>query len=158
MDTLDILSVMGGHNKTKKYFNGVFASDNLPKKNVQKPSCFVINTDPSSKPGTHWVAIYICGNGRAEYFDSFGLKPKLKSILRFLSRFSSGYTYNRKQLQNIFSTVCGNYCCEYLLHRCQGKSKSLFLKKYKSNETTANDKLTMKNFKTHFIKKQVIKR
>lgn len=152
MDTLEIVKVMRGHSKTNKYFKGVFASDKLPHTKVKRPSCFIINTDPSTKPGTHWVAIYFPNKGKPEYFDSFGLKPKIKSILSFISRDNKGFTYNRKQLQNVFSTVCGNYCCEYLLHRCQGKSKSSFLKKYDTRNTFQHDATTIKNFNMHFKK------
>lgn len=154
MNTVQIMNVMKKNNKTKQYFQGVFASDKLPKLKVKKPSCFIINTDPSSKPGTHWVAIYFPKKGSAEYFDSFGFKPKIKSITNFLTANCKRYTYNKIQLQNIFSTVCGNYCCEYLMHRCQGKSKNLFFKKYPFKNTTQNDAVTIKNFNSHFLNKR----
>jgi hypothetical protein len=32
----------------------------------------VCNTDPSTKPGRHWIAIYVDEDGGREYFDSFG--------------------------------------------------------------------------------------
>ena len=32
----------------------------------------VFNLDPSYKPGSHWVAVYIDRNGLPEYFDFFG--------------------------------------------------------------------------------------
>ena len=127
MDTMQNKNVMKNNIKTKQYFRGVFASDKLPKTKISKPSCFIVNTDPSSKPGTHWVAIYFPKTGNAEYFDSFGMQPKIKSILKFISVNNKNYTFNKIQLQNVFSAACGNYCCEYLLHRCMGKSRSSFL-------------------------------
>ena len=146
MDTMQIKNVMKNNFRTKNYFKGVFPSDKLPKTKMHKPSCIIVNTDPSSKPGTHWVAIYFPKTGNAEYFDSFGMQPKIKSILKFISFNSKKYTFNRTQLQNVFSIVCGNYCCEYLLHRCMGKSKSSFLKNYKVTNTLFNDELTKKKF------------
>ena len=38
-----------------------------------KAAAFVVNTDPSDQPGSHWVALYYDGLGQFEYFDSFGL-------------------------------------------------------------------------------------
>ena len=35
----------------------------------------VANTDPSSKPGTHWVAFYFPSKGKGEFFDSYGHPP-----------------------------------------------------------------------------------
>lgn len=156
MDTVQIIKCMKNNIATKKYFKGVFASDKLPTMKLKKPACLIINTDPSTKPGMHWVAIFLPHRGLAEYFDSFGLRPKLKTILKCLSNNGNAhtYTYNKKQLQNIFSVVCGNYCCEYLLHRCQGKSKNIFFKKF-SSDTTNNDKLVMNQFNIHFMKNRV---
>ena len=34
----------------------------------------VCNTDPSNRPGSHWIAIYV-EDGRGEFFDSFGRRP-----------------------------------------------------------------------------------
>ncbi len=150
MNSLEISNLMKRNKHTKNKFKGVFASDNLPKQNIQKPACFIINTDPSSLPGTHWVAIYFPKIGKTYYFDSFGVRPSVKSIISFISRNSTHYEYNKKQLQNVFSVVCGNYCCEYLFHRCQGKSNISFFKRYNSNSTVKNDDSTMKHFKTHF--------
>lgn len=151
MNTVQIMNVMNNNKIMKTYFKGVFSCDKLPKYKIKKTACYIINTDPSSKPGTHWVAIFFPKKGYAEYFDSFGFEPKIKSIIKFIMNNSSHYTYNKKQLQNIFSSVCGNYCCEYLLHRCKGKVKSLFLKKYNSKNTANNDVITMKHFKSNFM-------
>lgn len=151
MDTLEILKAMTTNHKTKQIFKGVFPCDKLPKTSLRKkPACFIINTDPSFKSGTHWVAVYFSKHGRAEYFDSFGLKPQVKSILKFLSTNSSGYVYNEIQLQNILSIACGKYCCEYLFHRCSGKSRALFFKKYSTSDTIKNECNVNKNFKIHF--------
>ena len=39
-------------------FHGVFSSDHLPQMPVkQRPAAFVVNTDPSRRPGEHWIAI-----------------------------------------------------------------------------------------------------
>ncbi len=47
-------------------FDGVFrySMDNLP----DDPHLLVCNTDPSDKPGRHWIAIYVDENGRGDFF------------------------------------------------------------------------------------------
>jgi len=40
------------------------------------PHLLVCNTDPSYKPGRHWIAIYI-EDGRGEFFDSIGHRPNI---------------------------------------------------------------------------------
>jgi len=53
-------------------FDGVFSCDRLP----TKPTLFVCNTDPSYKPGKHWIDIYVADDGRyGEFFDSLGRRP-----------------------------------------------------------------------------------
>ena len=49
-------------------FDGVFSVDNLP----ESPHLLVCNTDPSDRPGRHWIAIYVDNEGRGDFFDSFG--------------------------------------------------------------------------------------
>ena len=34
---------------------------------------FIVNTDPASKPGSHWVAVYT--GDSPEFFDSLGQSP-----------------------------------------------------------------------------------
>jgi hypothetical protein len=41
---------------TRDIFLDAFARDELPKA-PPYPSCFIINTDPRSRPGEHWLAI-----------------------------------------------------------------------------------------------------
>ena len=56
--------------KLSRRIDGVFSIDTLP----DKPRLLVCNTDPSDKPGQHWVCIHV-EDGRGEYFDSFGRRP-----------------------------------------------------------------------------------
>ena len=51
----------------RRVFQGVFSADTLPR----RPRLLVCNTDESTKPGQHWIAIHVDTDGRGEYFDSF---------------------------------------------------------------------------------------
>ena len=55
-------------------FCGVFPSDKLPQTIDKYPCGFVANTDPSTKPGTHWISIYLSSPRKGSWFDSYG-KP-----------------------------------------------------------------------------------
>jgi hypothetical protein len=112
MDTRQILTILKqkiGHHSS------VAPSDRLPTV-CSKPYVLVVNTDPSDKPGTHWVAIFINTDGTAEYFDSYGFKPNVSTISKFLQRFKH-CRYNKKRIQGLFSSVCGHYCIYFVLHR-----------------------------------------
>ena len=41
----------------------------------RKKSVCIVNTDDSSLPGQHWIAVYSSGRGRCDYFDSYGFSP-----------------------------------------------------------------------------------
>ena len=58
MDTIQIATALTLDLITSTKFCGVFRSDQLPKTIESFPCGFVVNTDPSSEPGTHWMAFY----------------------------------------------------------------------------------------------------
>ena len=119
MDTIQILKIL--KKAMGPNFVGVFPSDQLPEPTKQKPFGMVVNLDPSTKPGSHWVAIYVSEFNVPEYFDSYGFPPQIPSIKKFLSRFPTK-KYNKKQVQGPLSSVCGHYCVYYLIQRHQKKS------------------------------------
>ena len=51
-------------------FLGVFTADQFPKY-IKKEQMFIINTDPKSKPGVHWVSFIKSKNGKLYGYDSF---------------------------------------------------------------------------------------
>ena len=71
MNTLQIKRALERNTFTKKIFGGVFAADEVPKI-ITSPCGFVANTDPSTEPGTHWVAFYFPSREKGEFFDSYG--------------------------------------------------------------------------------------
>lgn len=155
MNTLEIWNALGSNKYTKKYFKGVFPLDRIPRIISKRPALLVVNTDKSNRPGRHWVAIYLPSKGNPEYFDSYGLKPIHKEFIKFFKRQNfTKILHNEMQLQDFLSTVCGQYCCVYLLNRAKNKTLQQFIKKYfKSGKFRQNDKrvqkLFLKNFKLH---------
>ena len=77
-------------------FNGVFSSDNLPKK--MKDGACVVNLDEYADIGTHWIALFF-NRSEIVYFDSFGVEYVPEEIKKFVG--------NKKIIANIFR-VQGN--------------------------------------------------
>ena len=53
-----------------KYFDGIYSSDTL-KEIKERPDLIICNTDPSNKPGEHWVLFFFNQNS-VDFFDSLG--------------------------------------------------------------------------------------
>lgn len=118
-------------------FYGVYPSDQLPR-TVQYPAALVVNTDPHTKPGSHWTAIFINENRELNYFDSYGRPPKSLHMTRFIQRNSRKAKFSKTVLQDVKSTVCGQYCIVFLLFLSRGISMEEFLNIF-SNSPIDND-------------------
>ena len=87
MNSRQLHWILSGDKFTKQFFRGVYAIDEIKSiKTVSYPSSFVINLDPSYKPGSHWVAVYFDKNGVGEYFDSFAGYTLLTKLYIFYAR------------------------------------------------------------------------
>lgn len=97
-------------------FGGVFPSDRLPPHQTEDV-CYIFNSDPSTKPGEHWLAYYQL-NGRAEFFDSFGRSATdYPAIGQWLLQ---GPFQPVQQLTIRLqgpSLLCGPYCLFFLAER-----------------------------------------
>jgi|SRR5271170_199492 len=114
-------------------FEGVFASDKLPKKLQLYPASVVANTDPAHKPGTHWIAYYFDDQGHLDYFDSYGLPPTAyPGLSEFAAANSVTVSYNDRQIQGYDTDVCGQYCIAFIAHRSRGQSLDDIIKRYTS--------------------------
>ena len=138
MNILQIEHLLKKSLKNKTIFKKVCALDQLEKPTF--PSAYVINSDPSSEPGEHWVAVYFDKRGRGEYFDSYGLPRTLIDLDSYMDAYSlSGWIYNRKTLQAYFSSFCGRYCVYFILFRCRGVPLHAIVSDFMSN-LTENDR------------------
>jgi hypothetical protein len=115
------------------HFQGVFSADTLP----NNPCLLVCNTDPSMKPGEHWIAIYVNRNGCGEYFDSFG-RPPNKHFAQYMNFYCERWTFNKRCLQSRISAFCGYYCCLYVVLKCRGLDLTKIVAMF-SNDTGYND-------------------
>ena len=97
-------------------------------KSVSYPPSFVINLDPSYKPGSHWVAVYFDKNGVGEYFDSFPHYPP-HEVVHFLRSHAKGWQYNRMQVQELYTTTCGQFVVFYIYQKSRGLTLEVILRK-----------------------------
>jgi hypothetical protein len=131
MNTTQIERILSGERR----FQGVYSLDTLP----TRPRLLICNTDPSTKPGQHWIAIYVDENGYGEYFDSFGRAPN-EHFKHYLNANCRSWTFNKRQLQSIISAFCGFYCCVYVKLRCRGMNMPKIVAMFTS-DTAFNDML-----------------
>ncbi len=94
MDTDEIRRAL----RRVKNFDDVYSIDTLP----ARPRLLVCNTDPSHKPGRHWICICV-ENGTGEYFG----RPPSKVLKRYMNVVCERWTFNARQLQSVVSNICG---------------------------------------------------
>lgn len=118
----------------KNVFGGVYAKD-LFGRIESFNGIFVVNTDNSNYPGSHWVAFNFTSAG-CEFFDSYGQSPTMYGFHSILQDYT--VTRNSKTLQGTKSSVCGQYCILYLLLRCRGYSYNNIIARF-TNDYTAEE-------------------
>ena len=107
---------------TNKYFDGIYSSDTL-KEIKERPDLIICNTDPSNKPGEHWVLFFFNQNS-VDFFDSLGRDIKYYGsvFLDFIANFDTNYKQCLKRTQPVKSYLCGQYCLYYAYAKCNGFS------------------------------------
>lgn len=98
-------------------FLGTFAANQLPQ-HISPPACLIVNYSKLSTPGTHWVAMMFSKGGVGFYFDSMGLPPDKADMIidrktdfrEYMLRFCKTLRWNAREVQELNSDVCGEYC------------------------------------------------
>ena len=124
-------------NKTffkNKTFKGVFPCNRIPKQKFKLPYAFVINTDPASKPGTHWVALFVDDYNHAEFFDSFGRYLTNKYIVDFIDDNCASACWNTACIQSDLSVKCGQFALGFIKARLQGIDADQFISLFTQDE------------------------
>ena len=128
--------------RIQRVFRGVFSCDLLPKFVERgKAHAFVINTDPSDKPGEHWVALYINPFGKATYFDSFGVPNLHPYIYSFTRRNSIILRSNELVIQRFTTRTCGLYCIYFIRQMTRGKQLLDITRLFNAQRPAYNDRL-----------------
>jgi hypothetical protein len=135
MYTSELIQLLKKDKYSKKSFCGVVPYDKLPLKKLRRPCSFIINTQKSTEPGEHWIAVYLPKRGRIEFFDSYGLKPTIDKIYKMFNLNGKYYIYNNKAIQGVDSKNCGLFTLFYLYFRARGYSLNQYLKFFITNKT-----------------------
>ena len=141
MNTQEIRAILANDPFVGPVFQGVYAIDQL---SALQLGAYVVNTSASNKNTGHWVAMWVTPYA-VEYFDSYGRDPpeKIKRKCR-----TKQWICNGRFLQSPLSSVCGQYCIYYLLHRARGDGLEKIVKEF-DHDVDENDMLVYE-----FIKEQ----
>ena len=124
MDTVQIICTL----KNIKSFHGVYPSVLLPHSIRNQAGTVIINSDPHTLKGSHWLPIHFQPKAsKAFYFDSYGHPPLNSDIQSFLRRNCTVWDYNTSTLQGPTSVVCGKYCCLFALYMDRGFTPKQFV-------------------------------
>ena len=108
-------------------FLGVFPSDVLLQHSIARSGTLIVNTDPHTETGSHWLAIHFQSRSHSSYyFDSYERSPFIPFIQSFIRRNCSVWDYNSVQLWGPTSAVCGKYCCLFALYMDRGYTPKQF--------------------------------
>ena len=109
-------------------FLGVFISDPLPQQPIARSSTLIVNTDPYTESGSHWLTIHLQSRSHIYFFfDIYGLPPFIPSIQSFINRNIILRNYNTVQLQGPTSTFCGKYRCLFAMYMDRGYKRRQFV-------------------------------
>jgi hypothetical protein len=98
------------------------------RRNKRTSFMFIINTDDSSKLGSHWMAYFISiPNKKIYFYDSLSInggKPIPEQLKEIRGFFGTGYKvyWNRDQDQSNNSGSCGYYALNFLVNMANGMS------------------------------------
>lgn len=129
LNTFEIDRFMRKDPFIRQMYGGVKAIDQLdilPK----EPSIYIINHDPSTEPGTHWIALFI--DSTPEHFDSLGHYP-INSLQNYIIINGPNYIVNTKRVQSYTSNSCGIFCLFFSYFRCRGYSFNEIMHMFSDN-------------------------
>lgn len=113
----DQLEVILRHDRaTSSHFVGVFAANRIPREPIKKPYCYIVNNQPDTKRGQHWLAVFV--SDEKEFFDPLNLKPEDYGLNIKVNETNSA------PIQPYESDACGLHVMYYLMQRCRGFSMS----------------------------------
>lgn len=152
MNTIELTSILRKKIINGTDFIGTLACDQLTEIKVCNfPSMLIANTQPSTMPGEHWVAVYITKHKDGYFFDSFGNPPDYvdfpAEFNNFLKKNCVNVCYSSRQVQNFDSTTCGQHCVFFLCQIQKGMSYAKMINMYGDN-LNFNDVMV-----SHFVNK-----
>lgn len=147
MDTLQLTSALADNLWQPQQYE-VLPIDKLENYKIsQYPCSIIINLDPSSQPGSHWVAIYIdecvLSDCSAEYFCSFAsdIPPEIQSFFCEKCGYNGIVAATILPFQNPESLSCGLWALDFILHKSWGLTTAKYIARFHGNDYLANEKV-----------------
>lgn len=130
MDAHELRDIISKDIRLSRQFLGVFAANEIPRQ-MPVGSLALVNCCQRSRPGKHWIAIYqeSAISARNVPPSAYNLENKLPADV---------IVYNKRQLQSVFSNVCGQYCLYYCYFKARGYAINYILAIF-SNDVVSND-------------------
>ena len=143
MNTLELQHILSRDPITQPYMGRVCALDQLPRKITHRPTFYIINSQPSHKPGKHWLVLYFPRIGSVEFFDSLGHGPNYYSwrLERYLKTQGGYCIYNKRRYQQVGTKTCGQFCCYYVHQRCMDRPMRDILKDFDEQRLNYNEEM-----------------
>ena len=131
-----------------KDFKEVLPCDFFREKEIGPNESYICNLSNSKSKGSHFVAIRF-KEGKAMYFDSFGVKcMNLDILYKFKSLGIEEIVYSTKCLQSFSSQFCGFFCISMLLYT-ETNSLEDYLRIFDKNDLHKNDRICINIIKEH---------
>jgi len=105
---------------------------------VKYPAAFIVNSDVSEKPGTHWFAIYYRTSNIYYFMDSYGNPPDVFGLPNF-----KPVAWNQRTLQSKNVSVCGYFALMFIHLMSIGNSFESAVRKF-SEKTCVNDEMVVR--------------
>ena len=117
--TNQLNEVLFAHPLTRSHFRGTYGCDKIPNPHTVdhagrfRPWTMVVNTQPSTSAGEHWLLLSAVVPTHLQVFDSYGLDFQTQYNNRWFRNFVGRFQtlgQNRNTYQSLNSNVCGHYC------------------------------------------------
>ena len=119
-----INKILSENELTKSVFLGAYACDKIKNIRGETPYAIIVNTDNSSKSGSHWVLLYVTDQN-IFFFDTFGRNYDDSEMFPAdFVKYMKKYIGNRKSkfnpriLESLLGNACGQFCLYYLFEKC----------------------------------------
>ena len=117
MNGHEIYLCMKNDRYISRTFYGVYAADRTL--DCGKPGLYVLNTDNSGLPGTHWLLVYVTDVCDGHVFDSFGFRGLYKHRIAD-SVHRKVFNHIDVPLQSDGSQTCGGYALYFARELAMG--------------------------------------
>ena len=136
-------------------FCGVFGLDELKQIDKHRKGLIIFNTQPTTLPGQHWIALSITVD-TIFYFDSLnsGFHSN-ECVAKFLIKMNKNVILNNIQIQPDVSNLCGVHCIVFC--HIMSKNNTLpvfqsFMKRLSQLDVFKREQLSLLYFKLTSMK------